>query len=671
MTEGNLKEVLRGAHAITRTLRQHDMRLKNIATAFVRRVDHRSNELAPVDSLVGGMKNSRPSQRFALAAIVVLAFVTLGLSVPIFVGGRPQAIVLHHSSVHAASRDTFVVTTPIRLSASPGLVLQRGTLTLVSDRSRPPLSGEAAAALLASGSARLMLEDATLTVEVDRPTDVVGAGTEPDAPAAPLLAALSRLGFSTLAIRRGIVVLKRHAGGSELLSDVRLDITNKRDVALTANGSFELQGRQLALDATVGFASDRKDVVRLPVKGSIKGSFLEATIADGRLVLGDRLQLVAGQAEVQSIGLRQVAAWLGAPWPGERGLGGFRAKGQLEWQDRTIAFQNASFQMDGNEATGTLTLDWGKARPSIEGTLALKTCDLTKYTGTVKPSGGFMERTGLGWLRSITEPGSLAFPLIRHLDADLRISANEVTSGALKFGKSAASVAVKDGKLLADVAELDIDGEGNLRGLLAIDMAGIVPRYQMRGKLEAVEAGKATEIMFGHPVLSGRASIMFDLTGTGETVDQLASTLHGKLGVELPEGGALGLDVVQLASLAARSPEIKGWGTLGRSQARVSRLVSRFSMQGGVLFADTFKATAGDRLMTLSGDINLASRTVDAQMSVARLTSSGPLAEVSASEPTEILSVRGPWSEPVVRYSKRPSKAAAPSPPPAGPIIVR
>ncbi len=507
------------------------------------------------------MKYPKPSQRYALAAIVVLVFITLGLSIPIFVSGRPQSIVLQNAAVHAASRDSYTITTPIQLSTTPALLLQKGTLSIAPERGRAAVSGEAAAALLASGNARILLEDATIVLD----TESAGAAApvvSAEALAAPLLAAVSKLGFSALTIRRGVIAVKRGSSGAEVMSDVRVHVTAKRGVSLTAAGSFELQGRQMTLDATLGLVSDRKDVTRLPLKATVKGALMEATIADGHLVVSDKLHLTAGQAEVKVAGLRPTAGWLGAPWPGERGLNAFQAKGKLDWQDRTISFSNAAFQMDGNEATGTLAFGWGKARPAVEGTLALKKCDLTKYIAPEKP-GSFMERSVLGWLSTASEPGSLALPLIRHLDADLRISADQVKAGALTLGRSAASISIRDAKLLADLAEVEIESDGSMRGQITIDMGGLVPRYIVRGKLETIDAAKATGLVFGHPVMAGRANIMFDLAGFGETIEQIASTLHGKTGIELPEGGSLGLDIAQLASTASRSVEIKGWGPAG------------------------------------------------------------------------------------------------------------
>ncbi len=612
------------------------------------------------------MKYPKPSQRFALAALIVLLFITLGLSVPIFIGGRPQSIVLQNASVHAAPRDQFVVSTPIQITSSPNITLQKGTLSIVGDRGKQPATGEAAAAMLASGNARLLLEDATIVLDVGT-ADPQAPGARapltsinPEALSVPLLAAMSRLGFSNLTIRRGVVVLKRDNGGSEVMSDVRINLTARRGASLAAAGSFELQGRQLTLDATLGLVSDRKDIALLPLKATVKGALLEASLSDGRLAVGNNLHLTAGQAEIKIAGLRQTAGWLGAPWPGERGLNAFQAKGQLDWKDRTMSFSNANFQMDGNEATGTLALHWGGARPSIEGTLALKAIDLSKYVAPEKP-GSFMERSGLGWLSVASEPGSLSLPLIRHLDADLRISADQVKAGALPLGRSAASISVKDSKLLADIAEVEIAGEGgSVRGQITVDMAGLVPRYILRGKLEGTETSKATGLLFGHPVITGRGNILFDVAGFGETIEQIVTTLHGKTGIELPEGGTLALDISQLATTASRTIELKGWGASGRGQTKVSALTSKFGVQSGLLFAEMFKATAGDRLVTLTGDIDIKSRNVDSQLSIVRIVSDSSGKETVTSDPTEIFSVRGPWVEPAIRYSTRPGKAAVP-----------
>ncbi|MBJ6907684.1 hypothetical protein, partial [Vibrio cholerae] len=71
------------------------------------------------------------------------------------------------------------------------------------------------------------------------------------------------------------------------------------------------------------------------------------------------------------------------------GFGPFHAKGQLEWVGRTMAFQNTTLQLDENDATGTLSINFAGQRPAVEGTLGLKTLDLTQY---LKPRAAAVQR---------------------------------------------------------------------------------------------------------------------------------------------------------------------------------------------------------------------------------------------------------------------------------------
>lgn len=619
-----------------------------------------------------GMTDRKPSPRMAIVALAVLAFIMLGLSVPILVGGRPQSITLQSASVQAASRDTFVIAAPVRLLAAPELTLQSGTLSMATDKSGRPRSGEAAAAILAAGSARITLDDATIWLDLDR-GGTVGKGlqTSADALAAPLLSALANLSFETVSLRNCVIVLKRGDQTSDVLSDVRLEIGNRKNVSLTAVGSFDLAGRQLALDATLGLVSDRKDVVQLPLKATLKGGLVDASISDARLLLGDKFEVVAPVAEVQSGRLVQAAAWLGSVWPVGRGLGVFKAKGRMHWADRTVVFQDASFQLDGNEATGTLAFSWDMARPEIDGTLALKRLDLTPYMelASAENRGVFSG----GWLNLWGSSRSLALPMLSKIDADVRISSDRLTAGPWSFGKSAVSLSIKGHKMLADVGELELINEGSARGQLSVDMTAAQPRYVVRGKIEGFDAAKAANKAFGHAALAGRANLIFDLTGSASTVDQLARGLTGRVGIELPDGGLLGIDVAQLAAAAQRSndPEAKGWGSPARGQTRVDQFAAKFGVQGGKLLVESFKASDATRLFTAAGDVDLSSRTFDGEFSIRKQpVTLVVVADDRPSPPTEVLKLRGPWAEPNIRYSTRPSKSAAPnSSPPAEPPI--
>ncbi len=57
--------------------------------------------------------------------------------------------------------------------------------------------------------------------------------------------------------------------------------------------------------------------------------------------------------------------------------------------------------------------------------------------------------------------------LVRELDADLRISARSVAVGSDRFGRCAASVSIKDGKLLGELAEMELEQGGSGEGQIS------------------------------------------------------------------------------------------------------------------------------------------------------------------------------------------------------------
>ncbi len=141
------------------------------------------------------------------------------------------------------------------------------------------------------------------------------------------------------------------------------------------------------------------------------------------------------------------------------------------------------------------------------------------------------------------------------------------------IGRSAATVSLRSGKMLADIAELEIDDGTRGGGQIRIDMSGANPSYDVQAKFESADVGRSVQAVFGHPTVQGRGSITVDLTATGNTGESLLRSLGGKLCVILAEGGRVGLDVNKLAAASEPLPEgawqeVSARGHLGRHARR-------------------------------------------------------------------------------------------------------
>jgi AsmA protein len=579
------------------------------------------------------MLHVRPGR---VTAVFLGAFCLLALaSADLVLNFNPGDLRFASQAVLASPGDRYEISAPFKIGPDAGIELQQGTITLA----RSP-AGRAAGVPVSvpqDGSARLTIEDAVFQLAgTQGPED-----SQSPPPSAPLVEALATLNFDVVSIRRGTVKVFLPSGHAETLTDVNAEVSAKRKSSLAIRGNGTLRGQSVSFEVSAPSLNDRKPGARLPLIARVKSSLLEIAF-DGRLAATDVLQL-QGQAEIAIANLRQVARWFGAPWPTGSALRGIAARGEINWQAPTLTFDRATFRMDGNEATGTLALALDGARPMLTGTLALKTLDLTPY---VPLQPGFRLSGALSSLGGDTS--ELSLPTGRQLDADVRISAGRILLHGLEGGRFAASVSLKQGRLLADVAEIGLD-QGTGSGQLTADLTGHRPLVAVRCRLEDVDAARASTLILGHGAVQGLSTITVDLSATGDTRADLVRTLRGKVGISLREGGRLGIDLKSLMGAAQKS-DLDGWSLAMRGQTPIDGLEAKLRVDSGVVASEHVEATFGDLLLRAIGTVSLASRQLDLRLLLAAAPAAAARAQAAA--PRDVLVFRGPWSAPNIQIER-------------------
>jgi AsmA protein len=581
------------------------------------------------------MRRKHVISRFATFVLATLACLLLAMLAPTFFGSRTIDEPFAGYAVMASPRDLHVVTAPIRLSTAPDLTLSRGTLYADGNAAAgTPISRFVLDAPVFNLNASGLLSHAS---DLESTLERTLAGVV--APA--LVEQLQAMGFDALTVRQGTLLVTAANGTSETIGEIEAELTGRRKGEIAGHGSFAFRGQRLGFDGTLIQPTEKTLSARWPMKLTLKGDLLEATL-DGRIDVAHDLQL-GGQIELTSPSLRRAARWLGAPVPVADGLNALIVKGQINWAARSVAVEDAKVTIDGNEATGALVLNLTGERPLIDATLAFQALDLTPYAEAARAQSFLFDRQTATW--SLFD---LSFPLIRHVDADLRISAPKVILKGYGLGRGAATIAVRSGKLLADIAELDLFG-GKLSAQVTANAADdIVPRYALRGRAENVEAGSAASLLFGAPILTGRAMLALEIEGAGQTPAELMRHLSGKATLTMPEGGRLAMDVKALRT-AAKSNGPPGWAPLAKAQTNLELVEARAFIRNGVLMTELVQARSGVLGLAASGRVDLSERTLDLNVLMkSNVPTDRPL-KMSDMAGGEAVTVRGPWSGPFVR----------------------
>ena len=579
--------------------------------------------------------------RAALTFAAVLAGVGLALFSPLLLDDLAfrAAYLLH------PSQDAIVISEPIVVSEQPRLTIVSGTLSVPPALSGQARTADSLAALIKGGSARLALKKPLIQLELS-PLPIEDAafeaGSQTPMANSALMNALEDAAFETLTVREGTVMLKSDGGRVDTLEDVSADITVKRKTAVRIKGTFKLAGETLIVDATLGARIGRGSSTRMPLKAHIQSGLVTVAV-DGRIDMGQGLTLIAPSADVTIPNVRSVARWLGQVWPSGPGLKKFAAHGSAEWIGQTIAFQKGTFEVDGNVANGALTFNFGSARPAIAGTLAFQDTDLAIYLpaegGTVVAPASPVPKSLIGILKASRD---LTLPLIGVIDADLRASAETVSIGNFKAGRSAASLALRDGQMLFNLADMALPGGGTAEGEITIQGVATTPNYTAHGRIDDVELGELTTALSGTQMLSGKGDVRFDFKGSGRAGMDLLSRLNGEIFVDVTAGGSATCTVGELTAMATNQAGSQA-GDSCKTATSLAPFKGMASSTNGVLAFEQVEAMSGSSRMRIEGNVDLVTSimhfNVTAQSPAIGILVGGEA--IDAEPQREVIAIRG------------------------------
>ena len=560
-----------------------------------------------------------------------LAAVLLGL--PLAVDYKTTLETIHRAtSGGSRSSDGHVEIAAVPLAPALGIEVQSARIATLGASSAPH----------DDRMRRLVLDGARVVVDLVNPTPARETTADPQAPRT-VAARLAAMDYDTLLVRGGDVDIATGLGRRILLHDVSAEIASSRKGHWTIEGSGRFNGHSVTFSGRWSPQVERAGVRLVPLAFQLQSNLLKARF-EGHLSTaeGPRLQ---GSGSLQARKLRALARWFGIPIAPSGDLVGGSVVGAVDWSKAALSFTAADIQLDGNEATGSVTLKTAGPRPMIEGTLGFRQFVLARYIPAVMGEADSRAMTpGPGHTKLVS--------LLAALDADLRLSAGKVVAPLIETGRAAMTVGVRNGKLQADLAELEIEG-GQARGRFTIDATGETPSLAFRGTLADVDAGRVFSHQLKRTPLYGRADIGLDIAGTGATLPIMLAAMSGKGQFTLAQGGRLGLDLKTLVS-ASQAAQIVGWSAAGRGATTLDRLEGRFTIANGAVSLDAVTGRSGTSGWTASGKIDVAERLLDLAIVLMPGLAPEPPATIR-----EGLAIRGTWSDPAISFMRVPMAPAA------------
>ncbi|HEY5082129.1 MAG TPA: AsmA family protein [Bauldia sp.] len=408
----------------------------------------------------------------------------------------------------------------------------------------------------------------------------------------------------------------------EAMTAVNLDVTWP-DAAAPVSGHGVLQWR----GEPVEFTGSAAEPMALLAGG-------ESTVHFGigstpfRIAFNGKASTVAaprlsGDATVSTPSLRRAIEWLGTPMGTGSILGAASIEGAMTLAAAGIRFDKAKVELDGNSAEGTLGLDLAGRKPAVTGTLAFATLDLSAYIEAVHAD----LTTDAAWLFA---PARL--PFAEAINADMRLSANQVVVGATRVSAVAATVIVDNGQVNVGLGEARFRG-GAITGHLDIGQDGPMLAAAMQARLTDMPANAMT-LLAGASALAGTADVSMDVISRGRSWAEFARGVSGGGRVVVADGSLAGFDLAKVVD--ALADPLAAPLAAGDDATTFAKLDATVAVAGGDVHTDDLTMDGKGFRLSLSGGGSVLSGSVNA---------SGRLAAAGDDIP---IAVSGTWRAPVV-----------------------
>ena len=477
---------------------------------------------------------------------------------------------------------------------------------------------------------RLLRPDITLK---EAPSLVMGPDQTLPAKVANLL---SGAPVGVLRLRDGTIHLPTAAGAEAIKKiDARFDVGSGTG-AMSSSGSFQLRGETVRFALESGAPSDTADGLRIPINLTLTATPVAAKVA-GTASFANGLKL-DGDVQADMANARDFLRWTGIPLADGKSLQRLSASGMAHWNGTTLTFDDGTFALDGNEAVGLLAVTPGP-RPRVDGTLAFDRLALDPYLGTGVPA----EATEAAKATQGNQP------LLKYFDADLRISAAEITVPTVMLGRGGFTISAKQGLVAGDVGELELCG-GSATGRVGLDLSQERARASVTATISGVPVEDCLKQLALDVPVNGTGGLRAELSAEGRSYDELTQGLAGSFKVNA-QNGAVPVDITRLLTTVA---PLDGDGWSRNSVTVFDQLNATCRLGTGHIWCDTFTMQTGRGTISGSGDVDLGQQTIDWNLFVADHAQPLSASRLSTESPPRI-SISGALSQPMIRRADRPT----------------
>ena len=303
-----------------------------------------------------------------------------------------------------------------------------------------------------------------------------------------------------------------------------------------------------------------------------------------------------------------------------------------------IALEKLTFSADSLSGSGALAIALGGKVPAIRGNITIAKLDLAALSGAPSSSAASQKNAApaSSWSEKPIDASAL-----RRVNATMKLAIGTFTNGKLELSDIAANLALKDGVMNLELANLSAY-QGKASGVVTLNASGAALGLASRMDLRGVAIEPLMTALSGASRVEGTANLSFDITARGGNQLALMQSLGGSGNITIKDGAIKGINIASFLRDAK-----KGF-ILGESSTEstdFTELTASYRIAQGVLTNKDLAMKSPVLRLAGSGTVSLPPRTIDYKLVPTLVgTLKGQGGSDTASGLAIPLIITGPWS---------------------------
>lgn len=336
-----------------------------------------------------------------------------------------------------------------------------------------------------------------------------------------------------------------------------------------------------------------------------------------------------GQLSLSTSSVTELAQLFGLPTGRMPRIGAASIASSAGFARGALTLGDVALTVNGNEGVGALSLALGGDRPAVQATLAFDALDVGNTIDAVR---AIIDTSRLA------PDAPLDWPKLDRIDADVRVSADQLRLVGGATSRVAASLALRDGRLDLAIGDMQLYG-GRLTASFSSEMQGDAPSGSLQARVDGLALKTALGELAGINAIEGSLSGTLSLQGRGESWNALVASLTGRGSASIARGTIRGIDLSVLTAGNAAIPTLMGRLFNGSTAFTAAR--ADLSITGPTISAPALTVTGAGYSAEMAAEASLGGPDIHARGTVELAGRRSP----PASLPFEIT---GSWSHPVV-----------------------